>query len=125
MGTGTYAGCVGGGDRGRDNYSNRINLHNGRILSRDSTGGRRMRKNKPIMFTQAQLHVIFRAVQAHGEKWGEPITTDYTDPILDLLTTELKARDEEKTRINNAFATIASDYGDTVSEDGYFEMEGE
>ena len=84
-----------------------------------------MRKNKPIMFTQAQLHVIFRAVQAHGEKWGEPIITDYTDPILDLLTTELKARDEEKTRINNAFATIASDYGDTVSDDGYFEMEGE
>ena len=77
------------------------------------------------MFTQAQLHVIFRAVQAHGEKWGEPITTDYTDPILDLLTTELKARDEEKARIENVFATIAKDYGDTVSEDGYFEMEGE
>ena len=84
-----------------------------------------MRKNKPIMFTQAQLHVIFRAVQAHGEKWGEPIKTDYTDTILDLLTTELKERDEEKARINNAFATIASDYGDAVSEDGYFEMEGE
>ena len=84
-----------------------------------------MRKNKPIMFTQAQLHVIFRAVQAHGEKWGEPITTDYTDPILDLLTAELKARDEEKARIESAFASIASDYGDTVSDDGYFEMEGE
>lgn len=84
-----------------------------------------MRKNQPIMFTQAQLHIIFRAVQVHGEKWGEPITTDYTDPILDLLTAELKARDEEKVRIENAFATIASDYGDTVSEDGYFEMEGE
>lgn len=84
-----------------------------------------MRKNKPIMFTQAQLHVIFRAVQAHGEKWGEPITTDYTDPILDLLTVELKARDEEKARIENAFAKIANDYNETVSEDGYFEMEGE
>lgn len=84
-----------------------------------------MRKNEAIMFTQAQLHVIFRAVQAHGEKWGEPITTDYTDPILDLLSSELKARDEEKARIENAFATIANDYGDTVSEDGYFEMEGE
>ena len=84
-----------------------------------------MRNNKPIMFTQAQLLVTFRAVQAHGEKWGEPITTDYTDPILDLLQVELKARDEEKARINNAFAVIASDYGDTVSEDGYFEMEGE
>lgn len=84
-----------------------------------------MRNNKPIMFTQAQLHVIFRAVQAHGEKWGEPITTDYTDPILDLLSTELAARDEEKARIENAFATIASDYGDPVSEDGYFQMEGE
>lgn len=84
-----------------------------------------MRNNKPIMFTQAQLHIIFRAVQAHGEKWGEPITTDYTDPILDLLSTELKARDEEKARIENAFATIANDYGDTVSEDGYFQMEGE
>jgi len=84
-----------------------------------------MRKNQPIMFTQAQLHVIFRAVQVHGEKWGEPITIDYTDPILDLLSAELKARDEEKARIENAFATIANDYGDTVSEDGYFEMEGE
>jgi hypothetical protein len=84
-----------------------------------------MRNNKPIMLTQAQLLVIFRAVQAHGEKWGEPITTDYTDPILDLLQIELKARDEEKARINNAFAVIASDYGDKVSEDGYFEMEGE
>ena len=77
------------------------------------------------MFTQAQLHVIFRAVQAHGEKWDKPITTDYTDPILDLLRDELQARDKEKTRINNAFATIAKDYGDPVSEDGYFEMEGE
>ena len=84
-----------------------------------------MRNNKPIMLTQAQLLVTFRAVQAHGEKWGEPITTDYTDPILDLLQVELKARDEEKARINNAFAVIASDYDDTVSEDGYFEMEGE
>jgi hypothetical protein len=84
-----------------------------------------MRKNNPIMFTQAQLHVIFRAVQAHGEKWGEPITTDYTDPILDLLSSELKARDEEKARIENAFAIIANDYGDEVSEDGYFQMEGE
>jgi hypothetical protein len=84
-----------------------------------------MRKNQPIMFTQAQLLVIFRAVQAHGEKWGEPITTDYTDPILDLLTAELKARDEEKARIENAFASIASDYGDEISEDGCFEMEGE
>ena len=84
-----------------------------------------MRKNKPIMLTQAQLQIVFRAVQAHGEKWGEPITTDYTDPILDLLTTELKARDEEKARIESAFASIATDYGDTVSEDGYFEMEGE
>ena len=84
-----------------------------------------MRKNKPIMFTQAQLHVVFQAVRAHGEKWGEPITTDYTEPILDLLAEELKARDEEKARIQNAFAIIARDYGDTVSEDGYFEMEGE
>ena len=84
-----------------------------------------MRQNKAIMFTQTQLHVIFRALKAHGEKWGEPITTDYTDPILDILQVELKARDEEKARINNAFAVIASDYGDTVSEDGYFEMEGE
>jgi hypothetical protein len=84
-----------------------------------------MRKNQPIMFTQAQLHVIFSAVKAHGEKWGEPITTDYTEPILDLLTAELAARDEEKARIQKAFATIAKDYGDTVSDDGYFEMEGE
>jgi len=84
-----------------------------------------MRKNEPIMFTQAQLHVVFRAVQAHGEKWGEPITTDYTDPIQTLLATELGERDHEKARIEIAFATIAKDYGDTVSEDGYFEMEGE
>lgn len=84
-----------------------------------------MRNNKPIMFTQAQLLVVFRAVQAHGEKWGEPITTDYTDPILDIVQVELQARDEEKARIENIFAVIASDYGDKVSEDGYFEMEGE
>ena len=84
-----------------------------------------MRNNKAIMFTQAQLHVIFRAVQIHGEKWGEPITTDYTDPILDILSTELCARDFEKARIQEVFATIAKDYGDTVSEDGYFKMEGE
>jgi hypothetical protein len=84
-----------------------------------------MRNNKPIMFTQAQLHVIFRAVQAHGEQWGEPITTDYTDPILDLVSTELAGRDFEKARIEKEFAVIANDYNDTVSEDGYFEMEGE
>jgi hypothetical protein len=84
-----------------------------------------MRANKAIMFTQAQLHVIFRAVQAHGEKWGEPITTDYTDPILDLVSTELAGRDFEKARIDNEFAIIASDYSDEVSDDGYFEMEGE
>ena len=84
-----------------------------------------MRQNKPIMFTQAQLHVVFRAVQAHGEKWGEPITTDYTDPILDMLEVELQARDQEKTRIENAFAKITCDYCEPVSEDGYFEMEGE
>lgn len=84
-----------------------------------------MRQNKAIMFTQAQLHVIFRAVQAHGEQWGEPITTDYTNPVLDIVQVELQARDEEKERIENAFATIASDYKDKVSEDGYFEMEGD
>ena len=84
-----------------------------------------MRNNKPIMFTQAQLLVVFRAVQAHGEMWGEPITTDYTDPILDIVQVELQARDKEKARIENIFAVIASDYGDKVSEDRYFEMEGE
>jgi hypothetical protein len=48
MGTRTYEECVGSGDRRRDNYSDRINLHNGRIPGRDGKGGRRMKGKKPL-----------------------------------------------------------------------------
>ena len=84
-----------------------------------------MRKNKSLMFSQVQLITIRRAVEVLGKKWGEPITTEYTDGIIEIIDNEINARQKEKERIEIAFSKIAIDYEGDISDDGAFEMEGE
>ena len=41
------------------------------------------------MFSQAQLITIRRAVEVLGKKWGEPITTEYTNGIIEIIDNEI------------------------------------
>lgn len=80
-----------------------------------------MRKDKDIKLTRTQLYVVYAAVKQHGDKWGAPITTDYTDPILDIICEELSLREQEMERVEKVFLNISKDYEEEFSADGGFD----
>lgn len=69
-----------------------------------------MKESEPMSFTLIQLITLRKAVKTLGNLWGEPITTEYTEPLFAIFDKEIARIREDKEKMLATFDEIVKEW---------------